>query len=359
VSARTGSGAEGDAGDERRPPGAVRFEKWQALGNDYIIIEARELARARSEPAGDAARELSGDAARELTGDAARELSGDAARELSGDAGRELTGAGRAVAGAASELTRAASDPTRAAGAPGPPAPAPAPDLVRALCDRHRGIGADGLLVLAPADARGFVARLRVFNPDGSEAEISGNGARQAILYLRRAGWTDSPRFSIQTGAGEIGATILSDTTARVDMGRARLGERGEAGGFAFQHLTIGNPQTAIAMASPQDVEALDLAVAGPPIERDPRFPARTNVSWYAEVAPGVVRARIFERGVGETESSGTGACGAAIAYVLGGGDSPVTVRLDGGELEVDVGKDLHVDLTGWAVPVFAGEIEL
>ena len=121
-------------------------------------------------------------------------------------------------------------------------------------------------------------------------------------------------------------------------------------------HLTIGNPQTAIALARPEDVDALELATVGPPIERDPRFPNRTNVSWFAELEPGVIRARIFERGVGETRSSGTGACGAAVAYVLRGGDAPVTVRLDGGELEVDVGEDLHVDLTGRAVPVFAGD---
>ena len=72
---------------------------------------------------------------------------------------------------------------------------------------------------------------------------------------------------------------------------------------------------------------------------------------------PGRIRARIFERGVGETASSGTGACGAAVAHVLRGGDAPVTVVLDGGELEVDVGEDLHIDLTGWAEPVYAGEL--
>jgi diaminopimelate epimerase len=105
------------------------------------------------------------------------------------------------------------------------------------------------------------------------------------------------------------------------------------------------------------DLEALDLPAIGPPIEHDPRFPNRTNVSWFCELAPGVIRARIFERGVGETASSGTGACGAAIAYVLDGGPRPVTVRLDGGELEVAVGDDLRIDLTGWAVPVFAGEL--
>jgi diaminopimelate epimerase len=231
-------------------------------------------------------------------------------------------------------------------------------DLVRRLCDRHAGIGADGVLELAPPDEPGFVARLRIFNPDGSEAELSGNGAREAILYLRRAGWTDARQFSIQTIAGEIRPTILSETTCRVDMGRAALRHEGECNRFRFQHLTIGNPQTAIRLPSPEAVDALDLAIAGPPIETDPQFPARTNVSWWAEVGPGVIRARIFERGVGETQSSGTGACGAAIAYVLRGGDSPVTVRLDGGELEVDVGEDLHVELTGWAVPVFRGELD-
>jgi diaminopimelate epimerase len=271
----------------------MRFEKWQALGNDYVIVDAADLPGA---------------------------------------------------------LT---------------------PAVVRALCDRHTGIGADGILLLQPPDEPGFVARLRIFNPDGSEAELSGNGAREAIMYLRHRGWTDRDRFSIQTIAGEIRPTILSDTTCRVDMGRARLrskdfpsgGDDGvgevEAAGhtFRFQHVSIGNPQCAIAVASTAELDALDLRALGPPIEHAALFPNRTNVSWFAELEPGVVRARIFERGAGETTASGTGASGAAVAYVLGGGDSPVTVRLDGGDLEVDVGEDLHVDLTGWAVPVYAGEL--
>jgi diaminopimelate epimerase len=230
-------------------------------------------------------------------------------------------------------------------------------ERVRRLCDRHTGIGADGVLELAPPDAPGFVARLRIFNPDGSEAELSGNGAREAILYLRRAGWTAARQFSIQTVAGEIRPTILDERSARVDMGRAVVRQAGEAAGFRFQHVTIGNPQTAIHVDTVAELESLDLPAIGPAIERDPQFPGRTNVSWFTELGPGVIRARIFERGAGETASSGTGACGAAIAHVLRGGDSPVAVRLDGGELEVDVGEDLHVDLTGWAVPVFAGEL--
>jgi diaminopimelate epimerase len=259
----------------------VRFEKWQALGNDYVIVEADDLPGSLTAP------------------------------------------------------------------------------VVRALCDRHTGIGADGVLLLEPPDTDGFVARLRIFNPDGSEAELSGNGAREAIMYLRRRGWTDREEFAIETVAGPIRPAILSETTCRVDMGHARdhgVGEV-ESGGrtWRFRHVTIGNPQSAIAVASLDELAALDLPAIGPGIEHSELFPNRTNVSWFAEVEPGVIRARIFERGAGETTASGTGACGAAVAYVRQGGRSPVTVDLDGGELEVEVSEDLHVHLTGWALPVYAG----
>jgi diaminopimelate epimerase len=267
----------------------MRFEKWTALGNDYLILEASDLSF---------------------------------------------------------PLTAGA---------------------VRRLCDRHTGPGADGVLELSPADAPGFVARLRIFNPDGSEAELSGNGAREAIMYLRRAGWTDQDEFSIQTVAGEIRPTILDATTCRVDMGRARLRSEhfpsggpdgtGEVAGRAFQHVHIGNPQCAIRVGGVDALAALDLPAIGPAIEHDPQFPNRTNVSFWCPVGPAAIRARIFERGVGETQSSGTGACGAAVAFTLQGGNTPVTVHLDGGDLEVDVDESLHVDLTGWAVPVYRGAL--
>ena len=229
-------------------------------------------------------------------------------------------------------------------------------DEVRRLCDRHAGVGADGVLAVSAADEPGFVAWVRIFNPDGSEAELSGNGVRQAILYLHRRGWTEARQFSVRTVAGEIRATILDERTCRVDMGRARIGEEAEAAGHRGQEVLVGNPQFAIRLGSVEAVEAVDLQAVGPAIERAPRFPGRTNVSFWAPLGPALIRARIFERGVGETLSSGTGAIGAAVAHVLRGGDSPVSVRLDGGELEVDVGEDFHVDLTGWAEPVFAGE---
>jgi diaminopimelate epimerase len=271
----------------------VDFEKWQALGNDYLILEAEHL-------------------------------------------GFELT-----------------------------------PARIRALCAGHTGVFADGILLLSTPDEPGFVARLRIFNPDGSEAELSGNGAREAVLYLRRRGWASADQFSIQTAAGEIRPTITSPTTARLDIGRVRTQSADYRDGapdglgvldadgrrWEFQHVQVGNPQCSIRVADEAALQALDLPAVGPAIESHELFPHRTNVSWYVPLAGDRIRARIFERGVGETASSGTGATGAAVAHVLRGGDSPVAVVLDGGELEVEVSDDLHVNLSGWAVPVFSGTL--
>jgi diaminopimelate epimerase len=270
----------------------MRFEKWQALGNDYAIVEEGELPF---------------------------------------------------------ELT---------------------PERVRVICAPHTGVGSDGILLLTKTDDPGFVADLRIFNPDGSEAELSGNGVREAVMYLRRNGWTDKDVFSIRTAAGEVRPQITGATTCTVDMGRARLASENDfpsgrddgAGALtvgerelAFQFVSIGNPQCAIEVGD--ELEQLDLNAYGPCIERHELFPNRTNVSFWRRDADHEIRARIFERGVGETMSSGTGATGAAVAAVLRGLDSPVTVHLDGGDLEVEVGEDLHVDLTGWAVPVYEGRL--
>lgn len=239
---------------------------------------------------------------------------------------------------------------------------------VQRICDPHFGVGSDGLLLLARSDDPQFVAELRIFNPDGSEAELSGNGAREAILYLRRHGWTDKDVFSISTLAGPITPTITSELTCSVEMGRASTsskdfpdgGEDGrgtlEAGGrrWEFQHVSIGNPQCAIVVG--EELEKLDLAAIGPEIEAHELFPNRTNVS-FLRIDGSRVRARIFERGVGETLSSGTGAGGAAVTAFLRGAPSPIAVELDGGELQVEVSDDLAVRLTGWAEPICAGEL--
>jgi diaminopimelate epimerase len=212
------------------------------------------------------------------------------------------------------------------------------------------------------------VAELRIFNPDGSQAELSGNGAREAVLYLRRAGWTDADEFTILTKAGPITPTIRSERECTLDMGRASTtsddfpsgppdgrGELVAAGRqWRFQHISIGNPQCAIEVG--EELESLDLAAIGPEIEISPLFPNRTNVSFF-RVEGGRVRARIFERGVGETLSSGTGASGAAVAAHLAGAPSELTVELDGGELSVEIGEGLSVRLIGWAEPLYAGEL--
>jgi len=252
------------------------------------------------------------------------------------------------------------------------------PARIRRLCEGHFGIFADGILLLSPPTDTTDVADLRIFNPDGSEAELSGNGAREAILYLRRRGWTDQDSFSIHTAGGRIRPVITGTETCRVDMGRASLTSAdfpaGEPDGRGtvvsgaherrFQHVSIGNPQCAIHVADLAELAALELPAIGPAIEADIRFPNRTNVSWYTELDPGVpgrIRARIFERGVGETLSSGTGATGAAVAHATEypGAERPssVEVLLDGGELQVEVAEDLQVNLTGWARPVFTGSI--
>jgi diaminopimelate epimerase len=242
------------------------------------------------------------------------------------------------------------------------------PARVRLMCAAHVGCHSDGVLELSPPGDKRFVARLRIFNPDGSEAELSGNGVREAVLYLRREGWTDRDEFAIETAAGEVRPRLTSARTARVAMGRASLRSpdfpsgdedgRGEVivngREVGFQHVSIGNPQCAIRVA--EGLEELDLPLIGPQIEHSELFPNRTNVSFFHLVGDDRVRARIFERGVGETLSSGTGAAGAAVAAVLDGARSPLTVELDGGELEVDVSPNLDVTLTGWAEPVFSGE---
>ena len=242
------------------------------------------------------------------------------------------------------------------------------PARVQRLCDPHFGIGADGVLLLSrPEKGAEEVAVLRIFNPDGSEAELSGNGARQAALYLYSHGWVGD-EFALRTAAGIVRPRITSPRTCTMAIGRASAtsddypsgGEDGRgklsAGGseWSFQHVSIGNPQCAIEVA--EGLEELDLGGLGPEIEGNELFPNRTNVSFY-RVEGDRVRARIFERGVGETLSSGTGASGAAVAAHLGGAPSRLTVALDGGELEVSISDELDVELSGWAEPICTGEL--
>ena len=243
------------------------------------------------------------------------------------------------------------------------------PARIRRICEPHFGVGSDGILLLSPAGDSKHVAELRIFNPDGSEAELSGNGAREAVLYLRSHGWTRDDTFTLITKAGEVTPTITAPGTVSMAIGRASVTSSdypsGPADGrgtlesagrqWPFQHVNVGNAQCAIEVAG--GLRDLDLEEIGPAIEGNTElFPNRTNVSfWSADGS--TIRARIFERGVGETLSSGTGASGAAVAAFLRGAPNPLTVKLDGGELTVDVSDELDVTLTGTAEPVYAGEL--
>ena len=234
---------------------------------------------------------------------------------------------------------------------------------VRLLCDEASGLGADGILELSDDEDDAVSAALTIWNSDGSQAELSGNGSRQAFLYLRACGWTDSNSLAIRTPAGIITAELTGPDSATVQIGQASTASsqfpdgpsdgRAEIeidqAGESFQFVSVGNPQCAFEVESADALDALDLGRIGPIVENDARFPARTNASWWTALGEGRIRARIFERGVGETASSGTGASGAAVASVLAGGSSPVTVVLDGGELLVEVDRSLNVELSGSA----------
>jgi diaminopimelate epimerase len=269
----------------------MRFEKWHALGNDYIVVEAAALPW---------------------------------------------------------QLTA---------------------ERIRRICEPHLGVGSDGILLLEPVEDPAYVAELRIFNPEGSEAELSGNGAREAVLYLRAAGWTDEDTFAVITKAGPVTPRIIDPRTVAMAIGRASNSSADYPGGpadgtgtvesagreWAFRHVNVGNPQCVIEVGD--EVEELDLGAIGPAIEGNTDvFPNRTNVS-FIRVDGSIVRARIYERGVGETLSSGTGAGGAAVTAFLAGAPSPITVRLDGGELLVEITDDLDVTLTGTAEPVYRGEL--
>ena len=191
-------------------------------------------------------------------------------------------------------------------------------------------------------------------------------------MYLRNAGRTSGDEFAVGTAAGVIRPRIVSETECEVAMGQASVTSKdfpdGPADGRAhivvgfteleFQHVSIGNPQCAIEIPGDyRDLEALNLGRIGPGLETDHRFPHRTNVSFWQRASDSQIVARIFERGAGETLSSGTGATGAAVAAFLRGAESPITVSLDGGELIVEIDDALNITLTGWAKRVFTGEL--
>lgn len=254
------------------------------------------------------------------------------------------------------------------------------PAFVRRVCDRHYGAGADGIATVARLDdgaAADFA--LRIFNPDGSEAAMSGNGSRAAAAFLYHEGLWTAPELRLATRAGnklyqliehdergvyrfaaEIGTPRLASAAipflsaeplARVVNYPLDLGD-GET--VAVTALEMCNPNCCVLVA---DFAAVDWRRWGRIIESHPRFPARTNVEFIRVLDRANVEARVWERGVGETLSSGTGACAVAVAACLHElTERRVSVHMPGGRLEVEWRADGEVVLTGTAAVIYRGE---
>ena len=236
------------------------------------------------------------------------------------------------------------------------------------MCDRKFGVGADGLILAEPGKNTQFA--MRMFNPDGSESEMCGNGVRCFALYVRDNGHTSETEIPVETGAGLLHLSIQGDGQVKVDMGVAKL-TRGEIGmSGPADELFINQPLegfglngTAVSMGNPHvviftdDVSAIPLEQIGPQIERNSLFPSRVNVHFVQIVGDDHIVQRTWERGAGITLACGTGACACAVASHLNGyTDRSVDIDLPGGRLHIDYHEHGRVDMTGPAVTVFEAD---
>ena len=244
-----------------------------------------------------------------------------------------------------------------------------------AVSDRHFGIGSDGLITIGPSDVADF--RMRIYNADGSEAEMCGNGIRCVAKYVYDHKLTDQTQISVETGAGikTLELTVENDkvTLVRVDMGEPILtpslipvvadGERvvdepivvaGKE--WRMTCVSMGNPHAVLFV---DDVEHFELEKYGPLFERHERFPKRTNTEFVQIVSRSEAIMRVWERGSAETWACGTGTCATVMACILNGcTDDSVLVHLRGGNLRIDYDrKSNHLFMTGPATEVFEGEI--
>ncbi len=243
------------------------------------------------------------------------------------------------------------------------------------LCDRHFGVGADGLIVTGLDNEQDIF--MRIYNSDGSEAEMCGSGIRCVALYARRYGLVDKDRFSVKTLAGSRYPEIYEDdghNWVRVDMGEPELERQkipviGRGSNVAIP-LTVAGQNfvfTAVAMGNPHciiyvdDINSLPLSEWGPQIETHEIFPDKINVEFVKVINEGELEAVVWERGAGITLSCGTGACAILVASVLNGKSGrKAVIRLPGGELLIEWNEeDNHVYMSGPAVEVFRGSMEL
>jgi diaminopimelate epimerase len=228
------------------------------------------------------------------------------------------------------------------------------PALVRRLCDYHLGVGSDGVLEVLAAD--GPRAEIVIWNPDGSTAELSGNGTRIAARWLARRSGSDE--VVVAVGPREVVARMRGGLEVEAAMGRVTVGapETLAVNGFEleFTPVSVGNPHAVIR----RDPERAELLRLGPLVEHHERFPARTNVQLVRVDSRSETTVGVWERGAGETLSSGTSAVAVAGAAIANGwADSPVTVHLAGGDMRVELDEDMNARLTGAAQEICSGEV--
>ena len=245
---------------------------------------------------------------------------------------------------------------------------------VRALADRHFGVGCDQLLLVEPASQPGVDFRYRIFNADGGEVEQCGNGARCFVRFVHEQGLTAKRAIRVETQKGIIEPRLNDDGEVTVDMGVPVF----EPDQVPFvspsretvQSLQVGDEEvliTAVSMGNPHavqvvaDVDSAPVERQGPIIESHPRFPKRVNAGFMQVADRHSIRLRVYERGAGETLACGTGACAAVVSGIARGLlDSPVRVETRGGFLTIAWGGEgTPVLMTGPAVTVFSGEITL
>jgi len=252
------------------------------------------------------------------------------------------------------------------------------PSRIKSICDRNWGLGSDGILALVPSKKADF--GLRIFNPDGSEAEKSGNGLRIFARYLHATGRSKRKQFTVETKGGLVTIALHLDrhgeaSSITVEMGKATfqpaalpctlttrelINQPIHAAGQAltFTGVSVGNPHCVVFRPIGESWSREDLLKLGPALENHTLFPNRTNVQLAVPIGPKDLFILIWERGAGETQASGSSSCAAASAAVrLGLVKSPVKVKMPGGELNIQVDQDFSLTMRGPVAEVARGTL--
>ena len=252
------------------------------------------------------------------------------------------------------------------------------PKNIKAVCDRNWGLGSDGILALVPSKQADF--GLRIYNPDGSEAEKSGNGLRIFARYLHATGKTKKKHFTVETKGGLVTIDLHIDrhgdaSAITVEMGQATFKPAAlpctmpvdeliqqpiDAAGrtLSFMGVSVGNPHCVVFKQAGESWSREDLLKLGPVLENHSLFPKRTNVQLAVPTGPKEIFILIWERGAGETQASGSSSCAAASAAVrLGLVKSPVTVKMPGGTLNIEVAKNFSLTMKGPVAEVARGTL--